>query len=273
MIIASKRSLIKAEKVHYTNNDRYVYNEIMGIKKSILFGLVLIDEILREFRDPLGFVSFSYKNLYGFVPASYKRRNLYNIVYSLKRNGELDFLKDKNFRLTHKGKDLISDYFPKIRFLHKPWDGKWRIVGFDIEEKRRSLRDNFRNILYRHGFRMVQKSLYISPLPLEKEIEKMLILNKDLLQNAYIFVSDKFFIEDKEDLIEKVFKLDLLNGQYKELLEKIDKGPKEEKSRVLEEFLNISLNDPFLPKELLPKNFLRDKLWSKLQKEGIISLK
>lgn len=245
----------------------------MGIKKSILFGLVLMDEILREFRDPLGFVSFSYKNLYGFVPKSYKRRNLYNMVYSLKRNGEVDSLEDKNFRLSPKGKGLISDYFPRLRFLHKSWDGKWRVVGFDIEEKRRSLRENFRNILYRNGFRMVQKSLYISPLPLEREIEKMLVLNKDLLQNAYIFVSDKFFIEDEKDLIEKVFSSNLLNYQYKELLEKIDKGPKGDTNRILEEFLKISLNDPFLPKELLPKNFLRDKLWSKLHSEGIISLK
>ena len=58
----------------------------MGIRSTILFGLTLIDEVMREFRDPGGFLSFSYENLYGFVPSSYKRRNLYGVVNSLKAN-------------------------------------------------------------------------------------------------------------------------------------------------------------------------------------------
>lgn len=242
----------------------------MSIRKSILFGLVLIDEILREFRDPGGFVSFSYENMYGFVPQNYKKKNLYSMVYSLRNSGELDQLKKSDFRITAKGKSLITNYFPKIRFLNKPWDRKWRVVGFDIEEKRRTLRDSFRDVIYRHGFRMVQKSLYISPLPLEKEIEKILVSNKEVLQNAYVFISDKFFMGDQRDLINKVFRLDILNDKYQLLLDKLRKNQTGDKSDLFRDYLAISSEDPFLPKELLPKDFLRDEVFKELKKIGVV---
>ena len=52
----------------------------------------------------------------------------------------------------------------------KKWDGKWRIVLFDIPEKDR----NFRNILREHlrnlKFYKLQYSVFVSPNPFEKQI-------------------------------------------------------------------------------------------------------
>lgn len=42
------------------------------------------------------------------------------------------------------------------------WDGKWRIVIFDIPEERRIIRNLFRRNLKKWGFKQLQKSVWIS---------------------------------------------------------------------------------------------------------------
>lgn len=235
----------------------------MSIKNTILFGLTLIDEVMREFRDPGGFLSFSYENLYGFVPSSYKRKNLYGIVNRLKVNNDIALLKRGNFQLTTEGKKGVLTHFPRLKFINQPWDGKWRIVGFDIKESERSLRNVLRGSLRLLGFGMLQKSLYISPLPVESVVEEFLLSNADKLENTYIFVSDKFFLENREELIDKVFRIQQINSVYGKILEKL-RFEKEAKKHILQEFLKVSMEDPFLPKELLPKDFVRQKVWKEL---------
>lgn len=236
----------------------------MSIKNSILFGLTLIDEVMREFRDPGGFMSFSYENLYGFVPSSYKRRNLYGIVNRLKVNNDIASLKRGNFQLTTEGKKGVLNNFPRLKFINQPWDGKWRIVGFDIKESERNLRNVLRHHLKLSGFGMLQKSLYVSPLPVESAIEELLSSNRDKLDNTYIFVSDKFFLGNREELIDRVFHIKELNNVYGKILEKF-RLAKEEKKYILQEFVKVSMEDPFLPKELLPKEFVRQKVWEELE--------
>jgi len=51
------------------------------------------------------------------------------------------------------------------------WDGRWRIVMFDIPEKYRFARDSLRNKLNEIGFREVQKSVFIHPYPCHDEID------------------------------------------------------------------------------------------------------
>lgn len=51
------------------------------------------------------------------------------------------------------------------------WDGKWRIVMFDIPEKHKKARDAFRFHLKQLGLLEYQKSVFITPYPCAKEIE------------------------------------------------------------------------------------------------------
>lgn len=46
---------------------------------------------------------------------------------------------------------------------HQKWDGKWKIVIFDILEKQKSKRNIFRGFLKRKGFIRLQNSVFISP--------------------------------------------------------------------------------------------------------------
>lgn len=242
----------------------------MSIKNSILFGLALLNEILWEFRDPGGFVSFSYNNLYGFVPKSYDKKSLYRMAHVLKKNGYVGSSARGIFSLTIKGNELVSQNFPLLRFLHYSWDGKWRMVGFDIEEKRKTLRNSFRKFLNLFGFRMLQKSLYISPLPIEEELKKFISHDLEIQASACIFICEQFFLKDDERFVNRVFHVTELNKMYKGLLQKIKGGLRSNESEILREFLAVSAKDPFLPKELLPIDFQRDRVYKALREEGLI---
>ncbi len=75
--------------------------------------------------------------------------------------------------LTERGKSyaqkLLND--PSLG-VHKPlrWDGRWRIVTFDIWEKRREVRDRLRLLLTRIGFVRIQHSVWAYPYDCEEVI-------------------------------------------------------------------------------------------------------
>ncbi|MEI8343867.1 MAG: hypothetical protein WCF93_02885 [Candidatus Moraniibacteriota bacterium] len=52
----------------------------------------------------------------------------------------------------------------------KRWDGKWRVVLFDIPERDRIFRDILRQHLYDLKFRKLQHSVFVSPYPCEQSI-------------------------------------------------------------------------------------------------------
>lgn len=53
----------------------------------------------------------------------------------------------------------------------KKWDGKWRVVIFDIPNKYKRVRDIFRMRLRQLGLYQFQESVYTSPYPCFEEIE------------------------------------------------------------------------------------------------------
>ena len=58
------------------------------------------------------------------------------------------------------------------------WDRKWRIVIFDIWERRRNVRDHLRSILGTMGFVKIQNSVWVNPYP----CEELLVLLRDGLR-------------------------------------------------------------------------------------------
>ena len=78
-----------------------------------------------------------------------------------------------NLVLSEKGKTLDLRYqidemtVPEM----KTWDRKWRIVIFDIPEKKKKSRDALSGTLKRMGFLQLQKSVFIHPFNCNKEIE------------------------------------------------------------------------------------------------------
>lgn len=102
------------------------------------------------------------------------KRVLYNLekkkLISLKKNNG-DLLATFN----EKGKKLILKYkFDELKIKKpKKWDGKWRLVMFDIPEKRKRARETLRRKLKSMDFYQVQKSVFIHPFECQREIESV----------------------------------------------------------------------------------------------------
>ena len=82
--------------------------------------------------------------------------------------------------LTEKGKKY-AEKLHAVEYIRirkpKVWDQKWRIVMFDIWERRRPIRDKLRRALQKAGFRRIQNSVWVNPYDCE---ELVALLRADL---------------------------------------------------------------------------------------------
>jgi len=78
--------------------------------------------------------------------------------------------------LSHQGKQKSLKFNIEKIEIKKPqkWDTKWRIVMFDIPEKKKRLREAIRFHFRKMGLIEYQKSVFVSPYPCENEIEFIL---------------------------------------------------------------------------------------------------
>lgn len=75
--------------------------------------------------------------------------------------------------LTQTGRKKALTYQLETMRIPTPrqWDGRWRLVIFDIPEKQKKARDALRYHLKRMGLRELQKSVFIIPYPCADEID------------------------------------------------------------------------------------------------------
>jgi hypothetical protein len=74
--------------------------------------------------------------------------------------------------LTEQGKVMASRFNPDKMRIARPsrWDGRWRVVIYDIPHFKKSARDALRHKLHELGFIEWQKSVFIFPHPCREEI-------------------------------------------------------------------------------------------------------
>lgn len=74
-------------------------------------------------------------------------------------------------RLTKEGSRELAKYAAESATL-KPqrWDGRWRLVIFDIKETKKGQRDRIRRNLVRLGFEKLQDSIWVYPYECEELI-------------------------------------------------------------------------------------------------------
>jgi len=89
----------------------------------------------------------------------------------LRKRGLLEF-KEGFYRITKEGDRVWNEWEMSDYKIKKPkkWDGKWRIIIFDIEEKKRPKRDRVRNIFNRAGLYPLQRSVWVCPYDCEDVI-------------------------------------------------------------------------------------------------------
>lgn len=105
----------------------------------------------------------------------YTNKRVYDTFYRLKKEGCIQIKKTNKqiyISLTKKGKKKAGWLQIDSLKIKKPkkWDGKWRIVIFDIVELKKFYREAFRGKLKELGFCPIQKSVWIHPFDCRDEI-------------------------------------------------------------------------------------------------------
>lgn len=74
------------------------------------------------------------------------------------------------FAITERGKSELAKYQLGELKIKKPrrWDGKWRVLIFDVKEYRRGDRDRLRDELISLGFIRLQNSVWVHPYDCEE---------------------------------------------------------------------------------------------------------
>ncbi len=107
---------------------------------------------------------------------NHKRKVL--LKQSLKRLKARGFLLDKGDHLIPTKKGLI--FFRKQNLLvryknsSQKWDGKWRLISFDVPVNEDIKRSRLRGLLKEFDFYQLHKSVWVSPYKLAEEFWKLL---------------------------------------------------------------------------------------------------
>lgn len=108
--------------------------------------------------------------------------------------------------LTEKGRAELISFETRERLIKQGrWDGKWRILIFDIEEQRKNIREKVRRTLQNLGFYRLQDSVWVFPYECEEVLE--------LLRTRYGVRHDALFVHanriSKDHWLRRHFKLPL----------------------------------------------------------------
>ena len=115
--------------------------------------------------------------LFGLGKKKYKPNSFYRTFKRMQRQRLIEIKKEKDDKITilitDKGKKRLLEYNIDDIKIERPekWDKKWRIISFDIPEKRKKALEALREKLNDLNFYPLQKSLFVLPFPCQDEID------------------------------------------------------------------------------------------------------
>jgi phenylacetic acid degradation operon negative regulatory protein len=199
-------------------------------------------------------------------------------IHRLEAQAFIESRKDKAsgkrvIRLTEKG--LAAGRLgcdPEQRW-HRSWDGRWRVILFDLPEEERQTRRKLRHQLAALGFGCMQRSAWISPDPLDDLAAEL----RGLAVNAAHLVfldSTPSGGETSGDLVAATWDFVRINGAWDKLNAHLEAAPEPADSFSRELIVKWGTKeknllqrcfhlDPFLPKALHPARYLGMVTWKK----------
>ncbi|OGK35338.1 hypothetical protein A3A93_02915 [Candidatus Roizmanbacteria bacterium RIFCSPLOWO2_01_FULL_38_12] len=176
----------------------------------------------------------------------------------IEKNTDIN-LKHPTYRLTSEGFKNVSLIFPVFRFTKDKWDGIWRILSYEIPEKKRELRDRLRREVASWGLGPWHRSFWLTPHPVIPILKELITGEEKTYVQA--FESSHVF-GDREILIEKVWNKSQLEKNYRTLFMKWhdilskDEDKIKKMKDVVNHYVDILKVDPGLPKELLGEKWI-----------------
>lgn len=167
--------------------------------------------------------------------------------------------KKSRYRLTEKGFLELCLLFPSFRFLKEEWDGRWRIISYEIPEKKREIRDRLRREMRGWGLGPWHRSFWLTPHPVIENLRD-LVYGREEEKYVQAFESTHVF-GDMETLVEKVWGKTELDKRYRELFKNwhdiLSKDLKKEEKlkQAIALYVDILRHDPGLPSSLIGKDW------------------
>jgi|SRR3990170_8778436 len=253
------------------------------MRRGVRRDLLLLFAFLADVRAEVS-LNTAYKRCWW---PEYQPDSLYTAVSRMVKVGELGREVDRKgnviLRLRARGGWLLDDVLPLRKLRKRPWDKKWRLVIFDIPEKTRGVRDGVREKLKQLGFGMWQKSVYVTPHDVMNEMNEYLE-NQVLFPSVVCFESQRTGFGSDREFANEIFFSEKRNLQYLEIVEQAsdlehlweEKKLAKQKyvrrvQRLWERFRELEFSDPFLPQELLPKEWYAESARKAIRRIGTTS--
>ena len=127
----------------------------------------------------------------GFIPNKRQKEYISSSASKLVKRGLLVY-DNKRYQMTLKGESFLRRWQFVDFKLQKPkkWDKKWRVIIFDIPEKKKKIRDDLTWLFRKAGIQRLQNSVWVYPYDCEDVITLLKTdfgIGKDLL---YLIVDE-----------------------------------------------------------------------------------
>lgn len=182
---------------------------------------------------------------------------------------------DRLYRLTWKGRlHALGGRDPQARWSRE-WDGRWRLVLFDVPIAQNSHRARLRRYLRERGFGYLQNSVWVTPDSLSDE--------REVLKGGEVNVESLLLLEARPcagesdgEIVAGAWDFKQINMRYRQYMKTLGERPTgmiqgEAAARALGRWaaneraawLAAVAVDPLLPERILPKDYLGRDAWAR----------
>lgn len=196
----------------------------------------------------------------------------------LRRLGELERLKlietrapegstERLVRLTVAGRESALAGVDPVQAWERPWDGRWRLVLFDVPQRAAHHRVRLRRLLRDRRFGHLQNSVWISPDSPE-DIRRRLEGARANVEGLVFFEARPAGGESDQDLVLGAWDFPEISARYEAWNRVADSAPRDRPAtaaaaevvrtwaeRERAAWAHIVARDPFLPAPLLPTGY------------------
>ena len=200
----------------------------------------------------------------------------YNAMSRLRKKGLVTRRKGKGglpyLVLTDSAKQQRPAYHRPDKLWNTRWNGIWYMLIFDVPEAERHYRDSLRKFLKQLRMGWLQKSVWITPRDIRPEYDD---LEKSACVSAvaYLLEARTVLNRDQQELVYNTWDFDTLHARQKRYVEICSQNveliplahDEEELMDLLyqesEAYIHAMRDDPLLPKELHPEDYLGQHVW------------
>ena len=170
-------------------------------------------EVLSSIFD-LALPFFESHSLYRVSARKYREQSDYDHsdfkerIWYLKKQGLIeDFIegKEKFIEITPNGLSKLRRLKNHEIKIERPtkWDGKWRMIIYDVPKKHDNERGYFREDLIKNNFQKIQESVYVHPFECADAVHE-LASRLNISEHVLITISE--IIQGEDEIIEKFLK-------------------------------------------------------------------